>query len=291
MSTWIKKLTEAFSEVNEKKKMDPVGQEDGDIDNDGDKDSSDEYLAKRRKAIGKAMKENDDEGEERVECPKCKGEGCDHCDGKGYHTKMDEAYESVAKEMKKMHDEGYGKKAIMAKYNHMDKATLEKLYASSCGGMRESAMAQKAKDLAKASEPSAKGKKSVTLPKAPWDKKKQKNEEEVIMNPKKEKDKKAEAETMATESALPPVYARIMEDRAKRMKGATPPEGMMDNSKSSRGAMDMVNQPKDINNDDEKGHDDVSKAGRVGPSAKARPGDNMKGDKKVIPSATPMKGK
>ena len=24
--------------------------------------------------------------EERVECPKCKGEGCDHCDGKGYHT-------------------------------------------------------------------------------------------------------------------------------------------------------------------------------------------------------------
>ena len=56
MSTWIKKLTEAFSEVNEKKKMDPVGQEDGDIDNDGDKDSSDEYLAKRRKAIAKAIK-------------------------------------------------------------------------------------------------------------------------------------------------------------------------------------------------------------------------------------------
>jgi len=42
-------------ELNEKK-MDAVGQEDGDIDNDGDKDSSDKYLAKRRKAIGKAMK-------------------------------------------------------------------------------------------------------------------------------------------------------------------------------------------------------------------------------------------
>ena len=37
-------------------KMDAVGKEDGDIDNDGDKDSSDKYLAKRRKAIGKAMK-------------------------------------------------------------------------------------------------------------------------------------------------------------------------------------------------------------------------------------------
>ena len=40
----------------EEKKLDPVGQEDGDVDNDGDKDSSDKYLMKRRKAIGKAMK-------------------------------------------------------------------------------------------------------------------------------------------------------------------------------------------------------------------------------------------
>ena len=40
----------------EEKKLDPVGQEDGDIDNDGDKDSSDKYLMKRRKAIAKAMK-------------------------------------------------------------------------------------------------------------------------------------------------------------------------------------------------------------------------------------------
>lgn len=35
--------------------MDPVGKEDGDIDNDGDKDESDKYLHKRRKAIKKAM--------------------------------------------------------------------------------------------------------------------------------------------------------------------------------------------------------------------------------------------
>ena len=37
------------------KKMDPVGQEDKDIDNDGDHDSTDKYLLKRRKAIGKAI--------------------------------------------------------------------------------------------------------------------------------------------------------------------------------------------------------------------------------------------
>ena len=39
-----------------KEGLDPVGQEDKDIDNDGDHDKSDKYLAKRRKAIGKAMK-------------------------------------------------------------------------------------------------------------------------------------------------------------------------------------------------------------------------------------------
>jgi hypothetical protein len=43
------------------KKLDPVGKEDGDIDNDGDKDSSDKYLAKRRKAISKSMKKEEEE--------------------------------------------------------------------------------------------------------------------------------------------------------------------------------------------------------------------------------------
>ena len=42
-----------------KEKLDPVGKEDGDVDNDGDTDSSDEYLKKRRDAIAKAMKKED----------------------------------------------------------------------------------------------------------------------------------------------------------------------------------------------------------------------------------------
>ena len=37
------------------KKMDPVGSEDKDIDNDGDHDKTDKYLLNRRKAIGKAI--------------------------------------------------------------------------------------------------------------------------------------------------------------------------------------------------------------------------------------------
>ena len=36
--------------------LDPVGKEDGDVNNDGKKDSTDSYLMKRRKAIGKAIK-------------------------------------------------------------------------------------------------------------------------------------------------------------------------------------------------------------------------------------------
>ena len=52
MSDALKKV----QQFDEKKKLDAVGKEDGDVDNDGDKDSSDEYLMKRRKAIGKALK-------------------------------------------------------------------------------------------------------------------------------------------------------------------------------------------------------------------------------------------
>ena len=53
--------------------LDPVGQEDADIDNDGDTDKTDKYLHNRRKAIGKAIKKKKGikEGhcdEEGVEC-------------------------------------------------------------------------------------------------------------------------------------------------------------------------------------------------------------------------------
>ena len=57
-------------EVKEKK-LDPVDQDelkgkhserdDKDIDNDGDSDSSDKFLHKKRKAISKAMKDDEDE--------------------------------------------------------------------------------------------------------------------------------------------------------------------------------------------------------------------------------------
>lgn len=47
--------------MSKEDKMDPVGQGDADIDNDGDVDSSDEYLHKRRKAIKKSLKKEENE--------------------------------------------------------------------------------------------------------------------------------------------------------------------------------------------------------------------------------------
>ncbi len=45
-----------------KEALDAVGKEDGDIDNDGDKDSSDKYLKARRDAIGKSMEKKEEIG-------------------------------------------------------------------------------------------------------------------------------------------------------------------------------------------------------------------------------------
>jgi len=50
---------EDTSTSKKKKKLDPVGKEDDDVDNDGDVDKSDSYLKNRRKAIGKAIKEDE----------------------------------------------------------------------------------------------------------------------------------------------------------------------------------------------------------------------------------------
>ena len=55
-------ILHGIQETVKKEKLDPVGKEDGDIDNDGDKDASDKYLAKRRKTISKAIKKDKKEG-------------------------------------------------------------------------------------------------------------------------------------------------------------------------------------------------------------------------------------
>jgi hypothetical protein len=64
---------------------DPVGQEDKDIDNDGDHDKTDKYLLNRRKVIGKAMGK-------KGKCENCDGKGCEKCkDMKEGYKEIDQA--------------------------------------------------------------------------------------------------------------------------------------------------------------------------------------------------------
>ncbi len=50
-------MSDALKKVQQfdEKKFDPVGQEDKDIDNDGDHDKSDKYLLARRKKVSKII--------------------------------------------------------------------------------------------------------------------------------------------------------------------------------------------------------------------------------------------
>jgi hypothetical protein len=62
MTQYHKQIMQKYKpKVMTQEKMDAVGKEDGDIDNDGDKDASDKYLAKRRKAVSKAIKSDQKE--------------------------------------------------------------------------------------------------------------------------------------------------------------------------------------------------------------------------------------
>jgi len=54
MASW-EEFSRIVAEAKSAKKLDPVGHEDDDVDNDGDSDSSDSYLKKRRATVGAAI--------------------------------------------------------------------------------------------------------------------------------------------------------------------------------------------------------------------------------------------
>lgn len=54
---FVKKHKDRKLRIEEAKKLDPVGHEDADVDNDGDVDASDRYLKHRRKVRAKSIKE------------------------------------------------------------------------------------------------------------------------------------------------------------------------------------------------------------------------------------------
>lgn len=106
--------------------------------------------------------------------------------------------------------------------------------------------------------------------------------DEVEMNPSKKKDKASAQNADTMESTIPSVYARILEARKhddKANPGSPAGEGLSPTAKKAKADMEAGAKMDDT---EEKGHADASKAGRAGPARKARPNDNMKGDKSVI---------
>ncbi len=231
--------------------------------------------------------------------------------GKKYPVTMKKDTAKAIADQKEGTDEGYSSMVSKATRDRIKKSVAQNKppvvnpkYKATQGVDRKQAIADDvkeasveesknmalAKKLAKASASSEKGKKAVTLKKAPFDiPKAAKNEEdEVVVNPKKEtkKAKMGDNEVSAVESTVWPVYTRIMEKRGEHYKSAAAAQEPNDASKSSKGAQDMLNTPKDVKDNPEASGDDVKKAANAGPSKKARTNDNKAGDSKVIPSAT-----
>ena len=67
MSKYTSQTEKKSSSKKSKNRLDPVGQEDGDINNDGKKDKTDSYLKNRREKIGKAIANEEFIGEVKTE--------------------------------------------------------------------------------------------------------------------------------------------------------------------------------------------------------------------------------
>ena len=340
-----------FNTLFEKKKLDPVGKADADIDNDGDVDSSDEYLHKRRKAIKKSIKKESDD--EMTVCPECGGSTENHdpeCSKykSAEKTKMNrEAKDLETSNADKAlkHDcashvtsekWGYGEcipgqhtleetvegQAVVTHYDVMFEHGIEfnvplselKVIKSAnhMHSKKKKESAEVEEGVSSAIKVAKKSGGQMTKAYKKIDKMKKgladnprvqkalakANEEEDVkedVNEGYESVQEVEQEVETTYSNfIEATRAALMQmwenDRSKHYKGATEPESEKDKRKG-KGAEDMAADLKadnpDVNDDDEKGHDDASKAGRVTKKSPVRNGDNQKGDTKIV---NPVKG-
>ena len=116
-------VSEGLDPVNKNAiKKDFKDRQDKDIDNDGDTDSTDKYLHTRRQAISKNIKEK------KVECTKCEGKGCSHCNDKGYHiVEVKNAYAvGMAQAMKSKNDKPPLEKSTITKAHDIAKSIMKK---------------------------------------------------------------------------------------------------------------------------------------------------------------------
>lgn len=190
---------------------------------------------------------------EKTECPQCEGKGCDHCDDKGYHESIKK--ESVEEAMDPVKD-----KEAKKKFADRDDKDID----------NDGDVDSSDKFLHKRRKAIAKSKKEDE-PKS--------GDDTAVMNPKKE-------DKVTKESTFRDRLMSIWEDAAgeKRKKDQNRDEKAVDRNASAKKMKDGHGDP-EVNDTDEKGHDDASKAGRIVTSqAKARSsGDNTaSGDRNIV---------
>ena len=335
----IEKLMGALMavQINEKKKLDPVGKEDDDIDNDGDVDSSDSYLKNRRKKVGQAIakdkeqkegkippqflknikkKKGDDEddddkddddkkpdflkkkekkegygkkkkmSEAKVECPKCKGDGCSHCDDKGYHMKEDVEMDSYVEALQQVGSKDVQELSTKTMTSYISKASD----ASKHKGMSTAKQDKRYKGVATASK---KVDKKLSMEQTlasikdedrkvmKWSQFSEDYDEFTFKGKKRPQDR-----PLGKSDEKPAPSAEF----DKHTKGSTPPEGMFDKESEKSKAFIKMHQQSDSKWEDleDEGHEDVSKAGRAvksqSPNRMGR--DNRSGDTNIINKPT-----
>ena len=256
----MRKLADAYKQVNEKKKkLDPVDKDelkgshadrdDKDIDNDGDADSSDEFLHKKRKAISKNMKKKGKDEEVSMNPKMNKDKESKASDNDTMEAAVPVSDNEIDEEITR----GSGKKGL-------DKS-LDKLY-----GPKKSSGNPGMNRFRAGETPYQKRIKKITG-------------KDKLDSPHMQPQKEGKINA--------PVYARILEKR-HGSEGA-PKEKWDEKEKNNKGAMDMRKDMK-AGNPDKVDNPESEKIKDPSKKAPLRPGDNAKGDKNIIPSATPAKG-
>jgi hypothetical protein len=248
---------------------------DTDLDNDGDTDSTDKYLHKKRKAIGKSIDGEDDDDKETLDDDKgqfihaakmAKKDGKKDFvfAGKKYpvdmkEAEMNEILGTIAKGVGNL-----AKKTVINKQGNFRLGTA---------GRADAAQNKAAKMKKKAADINRKKDAGADLKKAKTDVAAAKARKEAL--------------------SFRAFKEKFLTDDKDRKSKATDPEGMLDKSKSSKGAMDMMKDAEYVKNNvddtEAKGHNDAAQAGKKGPNGKARKGDNGAGDKSIINKPTEKK--
>jgi len=261
----IDSIATAWQEVVEKKRkeaLDPVDKDelkgkhadrdDKDIDNDGDVDSSDKYLHKRRKAISKNEEIDQDMDKEGMKkCAECGGSSENH-------DPECSKYDSTEK--KKMSEEDMDDKSATKALKHdcASHVTSEQWGYGECIPGEHTLVEQED------------GSAIVT-------------HYDVMFEHGVEFDVPVEELTIVSEkSHLHASKKKVKEGKtyAERSKGAAKGETMLDKYKG-KAAKDMAKdhdmENPEVDDTEEKGHDDASKAGRVTKLSKLRPGEKRVG--------------